>query len=423
MLIWNVENAGSQWGDWYRVDRVCPGRSRQCRKKIAGINRAEDSSMLEAGFAGIIDSTLREGEQAPGAYFSSEQKLSIIKGLCAVGVDEVEIGVASPRYPELVSLAREASTIAGGRSLISLWCRCCEEDIRFASECMPDVLSLSMPVSDIQLREKLCRDRSWALKRLERSIGIALDSGVSSVAVGLEDATRADDEFLLEVAGVVSGAGAARLRLADTVGIASPGEIAALVRKVSENASIPLAIHAHNDFGMATANAVAAVESGARWVDATVLGLGERAGNCRLEELIGYLSLCRGMDRYRPEKLHGLCRTVAAAAGLSISSFHPVIGENIFTCETGLHVHGLAGNPRTYEPYDPGRLGRRRAFLFGGKTGRGAVRSSLAASGYFLAEKDVEDLVMHVRSQAQHKQLSLDERGLVLLARAKGFIK
>ncbi|MCL7486734.1 MAG: pyruvate carboxyltransferase [Desulfobulbaceae bacterium] len=379
--------------------------------------------MRDFTLAGIIDSTLREGEQTPGVSFSREQKLKIVQLLAASGVDEIEIGVATPRSPELLSLVNEAALIARGTSRISLWSRCLTEDIQFAARCNPDTLSLCMPVSDIHLQEKLHRDRQWVLENLDRSITNALELGFATVSVGLEDATRADPDFLHQAVEVISRAGASRLRLADTVGIASPAMIARLVQALQATTPIPIGVHTHNDFGMATGNAVAALEAGAQWVDATVLGLGERAGNCRLEELTGYLSIMERVDRYRPEFLRNLCDTVAEAAGVVISASHPMVGDKIFTCETGLHVQGLSADPNTYEPYNPLLLGRSRTLLFGGKTGRGAVRNRLASLGFNISDDEAEEIAVDIRRAAGSRKNPLNEQALELLALAKGLIK
>lgn len=376
--------------------------------------------MYTLRFDGIVDSTLREGGQAPGIEFNFQDKLDIICSLGKLGIDEIELGVASPSTPDLLILAREARRLVGKESKLSLWSRCRKEDIEFAVDCSPDVLSLSMPVSDIHLKHKLGRDRAWVLATLDRSIRLALHVGFKKVSIGLEDATRADRGFLARVVAQAAAAGASRIRLADTVGIASPGMIGSLVRHVQRHCSLPIGIHAHNDFGMATANSVAALEAGANWADATVLGLGERAGNCRLEELAGYLSLIGGDKRYQPAHLPDLCELVASAAGLLVSRRHPVVGEGVFTCETGLHVHGLTASPETYEPFDPERVGRSRSLRFGGKTGKGAVRNCLASMGVLISEHEAGQLVARIRQVAGERKQSLDSLELFNLAQREG---
>ena len=363
-------------------------------------------------FAGIIDSTLREGEQAPGVTFSRRDRTTLVRDLVRLGVDEIELGIAAPANDHIPALVNRARQDGGNRCRLGLWCRCRPEDIRFAARCRPDVLSLSMPVSDLHIHQRLRRNRAWVAETVAASVRRALDLGIPRVAVGLEDGSRADTEFLLRVAAIARAAGAFRVRLADTVGICSPASLAGLVRRLRENVDIEIGVHCHNDFGMATANSIAALEAGAGSLDATVLGIGERAGNCRLEEVIGFLALQRGCRRYRPELLPGLCRRVARAGGLTIAENHPLVGARLFTCETGLHQHGLAVNPATYEPYDPGRVGAERKLLFGLKTGTRAVHLHLARQGIELTGPQLRRLVSSVRALGR----TVDEKQLLLLA-------
>ena len=216
--------------------------------------------------------------------------------------------------------------------------------------------------------------------------------------MGLEDASRAELGFVVELATIAAASGARRVRLADTVGICSPSSMTALVLAVQGAVSLPIGVHCHNDFGMATANSIAALEAGAISLDAAVLGLGERAGCCRLEEAAGYLALVQGNRRYKPEHLPALCQTVAAASGRNIATNHPLVGAEIFTCETGLHQHGLSVCPETYEPYAPERVGSRRTLRFGSKTGFRAVALQLEKQGLRLNEQEIRQLTRQLRA-------------------------
>lgn len=349
----------------------------------------------------LIDSTLREGEQTPGVFFSDKEKQGIIDGLCRVGLGEIELGAAAPLNTSLPRLVREARKRTAGSCRLSLWCRCKAEDIAFAAACSPDLLALSIPVSDAHIRERLGKDRAWIHRTLAASIQHALAAGIPAVSVGMEDASRADRDFLCATAKIAEQHGAVRIRLADTVGICSPARMTSLVRTLKAAVSLPLAVHCHNDFGMATANSIAALEAGADSLDATVLGLGERAGNCRLEEVVGYLALVLGEKRYHPEFLPDLCRRVAETAGRDIAANHPLVGSAIFTCESGLHQHGLTVNPNMYEPYAPERVGGTRRLCFGGKTGARAVQMQLHKAGLRLDEMQIKDLVRRIRSGGQ----------------------
>lgn len=350
----------------------------------------------------IIDTTLREGEQAPGVMFTLEQKKKIIDLLVHVGVAEIELGVSSPLADCTMPLLKYCRSNYPDMRL-SLWSRCREEDIRFASILMPDILSLSIPVSEIHLTKKMVRDRSWAEKVMQDSIDLTRRLGMEA-SVGFEDATRADPVFLGEMALLAEKAGASRLRLADTVGVASPGRIAQLMSEMRTNLSTcELAIHTHNDFGMATANAVAAFEAGAIWADATVLGLGERAGCAKLEELVGYIALVQKDPDLYPTHLRCLTRYVADITGRNISGHKPIIGEDIFTCETGLHLQGLQKDPQTYEPYNPESVGGRRKMLFGAKSGRVAVLQEIYGTGGEATGKNIETSVIKAIRQSARK--------------------
>ncbi len=345
----------------------------------------------------IIDTTLREGEQTPGLSFSFAEKMAIVGGLVKIGIAEIEAGIASPLAVGLGDFL-DACRKAHAGLAISLWCRCRSEDIAWAAELGPDILSLSIPVSDLHLNQRLGKGRDWARRAMLAAIAEARSLGLR-VAVGFEDASRAEPGFLVEMAGSAHRQGAERLRLADTVGICSPVEMARLVTLIKEEVpGCTLAVHTHNDFGMASANAVAALEAGAGWADATILGLGERSGCARLEELVGFLCLTNRNSSMAPEHLGRLADYVAKVAAVRIEPSRPVIGERIFTCETGLHLQGLQRDPRTYEPYPPERVGAERRLLFGAKSGRRAVGDCLARFGWRLNEAERHQHTLAMRA-------------------------
>ncbi|HIJ79531.1 MAG: pyruvate carboxyltransferase [Desulfobulbaceae bacterium] len=345
----------------------------------------------------LVDSTLREGDQTAGLSFSLEQKVELAAGLVRLGIEEIEVGVANLLAPELTELVRRCRAQAQVARL-ALWCRCVPEDIAFAATLAPEVLSLSIPLSDLHIATKLGKNRPWVLARIAQSIGLARNGGLNYVSIGFEDATRADPKFVLRAAQVAERAGADRVRLADTVGIATPASIGNLLKIVREKVSLELGVHMHNDFGMATANAVAAFEAGADWADVTLLGLGERAGNSRLEEVAGFLALRQGRG-YRLETLRPLTSLVAKMAKKEIDPQHPLVGERIFACETGLHLLGLARDHRTYEPYDPALVGASRQAIYGGKIGRGGVRLRLEQLGLQCSGQNLSGLTDRFRRQ------------------------
>jgi homocitrate synthase NifV len=329
----------------------------------------------------LIDTTLREGEQTVGIHFTTEQKMEIIKGLALVGISEIEIGIASPLTHDLAEIMDYCRAHHPGMK-ISLWCRCKREDIMYASALSPDRLSLSIPISDLHLYTKLGKDKIWAEQTMQSAIRLALERGME-VSVGFEDATRADPEFLSRMARLAEHHGAFRIRLADTVGLATPVQIISLVREIKGPMNrCEVAIHTHNDFGMATANAMAALESGATWADVTILGLGERSGCARLEELAGFLGMMHSDSRIQTQHLKPLAGYVAGITQRDIEDCRPILGEKIFTCETGLHLQGLHKNPATYEPYPPELIGAERRLLTGSKCGRNALKVRLKELGF-----------------------------------------
>jgi homocitrate synthase NifV len=347
---------------------------------------------------GLIDSTLREGAQTVGVHFSLEQKQQILAALNAIGIEEAEIGIATPfdqELPGLVSFCRQS----GFGMRLALWSRCRLEDIRYAAALGPDVLSLSIPGSDILIAEKLGRRREDVLETVRVSIGEAHSLGVKRVSLGIEDSTRAEKSFLADIINQALVAGAERIRLADTMGLSAPREMEALFRWAGENFTTQFGVHAHNDFGMATANSLAAIDAGAEWADAALLGLGERSGIARLEELAAFLSVRREKS-YDLSHLKPLAHLVSRAAGRNMEPHAPVIGEKIFHCETGLHLQALLRNPATYEPYSPELVGSERQLLFGSKIGRKEINRCLHMMGKNSAPADLDELLRKIRRKA-----------------------
>lgn len=339
--------------------------------------------------AGLVDSTLREGVQAPGCgELTPDQKATIVAALAKVGVGELELGhaVAEQRFGsgELATLLEVAARVAPGVRR-AVWCRARRDDIEAAAALGPDVVSVALPVSDRHLTTRLGRDRSWALRQVGVLVDVARSAGVGYFSLGLEDATRADVGFLRDVAAAADWAGVDRLRFADTVGIAPPESVTGLISELSRYYAGEIGVHLHNDFGMATAGAIEAIRAGAAWVDVSLLGWGERAGISRLEEVCAWLAF-QGGGGYDVRAAKEIALQVAAWIGAPVPANAPVIGSDIFTCESGLHVAGLAADPATYEPYPPEAVGAVRSLRLGRLSGRSAVRALLGDSVGDLTE-------------------------------------
>jgi len=234
----------------------------------------------------IVDTTLRDGEQAPGVVFSKENKICIAVLLDQVGVFEIEAG--TPAMGTFECEALEEILALNLNCRVSTWNRALIGDIQTSLDCGSRRIHISLPVSDIQIQYKLQKDRSWVLNKLQETVSFARDAG-AFVSVGAEDASRADFNFLIKFACLARELGVERLRYADTVGTLNPFTSYNNVQRLMSESGINIEFHAHNDFGMATANTLAGVEAGAQFVSTTVSGLGERAGNCSLEAIVSVL--------------------------------------------------------------------------------------------------------------------------------------
>jgi homocitrate synthase NifV len=233
----------------------------------------------------LVDTTLRDGEQAPGICFSAKQKLKIAALLDMYGIRQIEAGVPSAGEQEKETIAKIIENRKN--AVISTWARLSPSDIRHAIDLCPDLIHVSIPVSHSHIYQKLRKDKDWIVEQLNNCLNMIGKSGIP-LSVGFEDAFRAETEFMLTLAGILRDFGVKRIRIADTVGIATPGLCRVLVKTISEqlDGKTELGIHTHNDLGMAAANTVESAKAGCLYADVTIGGIGERAGNCDLTQLV-----------------------------------------------------------------------------------------------------------------------------------------
>ena len=345
----------------------------------------------------LIDTTLREGAQLFGAYFSIQARMNIVSGLLALGVDEIEVGWVG--QDGLEEFLRQLKPKAG-RTRISVWSPCREADIRTAAQLGADRINIGVPVSDLHIEKRLGTDRQGLLERLARTVLTAKLLGIKYVSVGLEDVSRADEHFAMQAALLAQEMNASRVRLSDSLGLLTPPAMAKLVHVFRERLAIDIAVHCHDDFGMATGNAVTALQSGADYADASVLGIGERSGIAATEELAAYLALREGSRAYRTDDIRALCALVSRESGVPIPRTKAIAGTDIFSCESGLHAHALSKSPELFEPFDPGRVGATRTVAVGGKSGRAAIVSALGENAANCPEQAVSRLVATVRERS-----------------------
>jgi len=348
----------------------------------------------------ICDVTLRDGEQTPGVSFSCEEKVNIATLLDEIGIEVIEAG-----FPAVSANEKQCvKTIAnlGLDARICGFSRAREQDIQTAIDCDVDMVSIFIPTSELHVRLKFKKPREQVLEDALKMIDFARDHGVQ-VRFAAEDASRTDLPFLKEVYLRAAEHGALLLSFADTVGFLIPSEMHRIMTDLVASVNRPFCAHCHNDMGCAVANTITAAEAGAFQLHTTVNGIGERAGNASLEELLVALRMKKGIDRYDLSRLTELSHMVEKYSGVPLPRNKPVTGELAFSHESGIHIAAILEDPASYEYFPPEMVGSERKFILGKHTGKKALEFVMASIGCELTDRQVCRVLDLVKDHSEHK--------------------
>lgn len=363
----------------------------------------------------FLDNTLREGEQVPGLTFSLDEKLAIFDSLCSAGVDYIDLGIPSVSKDnfEFCSLCvKRNEDVQVGATI-----RARRDDMDLAREAGVSSVYIMFPFSEIHIRHKFKTSLHEIKKLMDELMEYAL-RGNLQVNIVAEDASRGTTELVLALAKHASDHDPERIFLCDTVGTALPGKFGALTSKIIEEVRgrTSIGVHCHNDFGLATANTLAALEAGADSASVTVNGLGERAGNASLAEVaLGSRYLCGLEHNIRLTELRKLSRLIEEISGVFLSFLAPITGRNAFRHESGIHIDGILKKSRVYEQLDPVSVGRHRELVLGKGTGVNFIRYLLREEGLEVSEEELRELKILIQNEEKAERKNDGIRILSLL--------
>ena len=301
------------------------------------------------------------------------------------------------------------------KSSIMAWNRPVISDIEQSIDCGVDAVAISISVSDIHIKNKLKKSREWVLEKMVEGVEFAKKNGLY-VSVNGEDASRADQEFLVKFIKTAKEAGADRFRYCDTVGVMGPFKIEKQIKYLYEQTGFDIEMHTHNDFGMATANAIAGVRAGANHVGLTVNGLGERAGNAALEEVLMAFKYVYGMDvDVDTTRFREISEYVSRASGRELPKWKAIVGTNMFAHESGIHADGAIKNPKNYEAFEPNVVGLERQIVIGKHSGKAAIINKFKEYNIELTDEEATAVLEHVRTLSVRLKRSLFDKEVVKL--------
>ncbi|MCR6109544.1 hypothetical protein HXA35_04245 [Bacillus sp. A301a_S52] len=353
---------------------------------------------MEKRFITIEDTTLREGEQTPGVAFNEKQKRTIVEKLAEANVKFIEVGIpimGSLEYQTIKNLASDPNvpTLIG-------WNRGRKEDLDKTLEAGLKALHIGLPSSDIHIKEKFNKSYDWVIETAIELVEYAKKQGAEFISVSAEDMGRANSEFLKRYARALAKVGASRMRLSDTVGCLMPSQVENIVKMLKKEVpeGFDFQVHMHNDFNLALANVLAGVDAGASQVHVTINGLGDRAGLASFHQVIPALESLKGYQTdINMKKIPEISRLVSEYSKLPVAGNEPIVGEHVFTHESGIHVDGMLKVKESFEAFDPEMLGRKHEFVLGKHSGSAAIQYILAQEGLDISRDIAKDIIPAIR--------------------------
>ena len=361
----------------------------------------------------IIDTTLRNGEQAAGVVFSKHEKIRIAKMLDEIGIPEIEIGTPAIGPLEREIIKEIASTDVKCR--LFTYCEASPENVKIAAKCGVNNIVLNISTSDLHIKVKYGKNRTWVLNQLRESISAAKEYGMAYI-VSAEDATRTDLEFLLKVLNLVKKRDAYRFRICDTVSRLDPFRTFLLINTILNTVDFPVEVYNHNDFGMSTANAMASIRAGAVSLVTSVSGIGEGTGNAAMEEIIMALKYLEDVDLgINTAKFREIAEYVAKASARAVPVWKAIVGTNVFAHESGIHADGVLKNPRNYEVFEPGEVGLTRQLVVGKHSGSHTILHKFKEFGIELTINEANDVLALSRAMAVDLKRPLFDKELMYI--------
>jgi homocitrate synthase NifV len=361
----------------------------------------------------IIDTTLRNGEQTAGVVFSKHEKIRIVHMLDEIGIPEIEIGTPSLGAVEMEIIKEILKEDFNARLFV--YCEAEPKNIEYAVKCGAKNIVINISTSDIHIKEKYNKSRTWVINKLRETIKEARKNKLNFI-ISAEDATRTDLEFILRLLSISEKKGAYRFRICDTVSSLDPFRTFLYINSICSNAKIPIEVYNHNDFGMATANGLAGIRGGALSLVVSVGGLGEGTGNAALEEIIMALKYLENMELgLDTSKFREIAEYVARASSRAVPVWKAIVGTNVFAHESGIHADGILKNPKNYEVFNPREVGLTRQLVVGKHSGSHTILHKFKEFNIDLTDKQANDILALAREMSVDVKRTLFDKELMFI--------